>query len=525
LLVPEIAFGKQHRSRARSGSFVAGNYCRKRQPSMNRHLDRIFKPKAVAVIGASAKEGSVGNSILKNATTNGFRGNVYPINPNYCRGADLGDEKKILDMRVYGTIGDVPETVDLVVVAVRAPLVPDIVRQCGEAGVGGVVIISAGLFRQREVDPGGGGGGASGTKGDGGTPGDCDDREKATVMVDDMLRVSRQYGVRIIGPNCLGIINPSIGLNACFASRMALKGHIAFISQSGALCSSILDWAQHQQVGFSHFVSVGSMIDVGFPELIDYFGVDPATTSILIYMESITDARAFMSAARAFARSKPIIILKAGQSPAGTQAALSHTGTLAGNDAAFEAAFERAGCIRVERISQLFNCAHSLGMQPRPKGNRLAIVTNAGGPGVLCTDRVTMRGGVLAKLPPATIEAIGLAVGSPYWSRGNPVDVLEDASPERYRAAVDACLACEEVDGVLVVLTVQTTTDAVVTARGLVEAGKRAHKPILGCFMGESDVWEASRVLEEGKIPNFSYPESAVDVFLFMWQYTQNLVS
>jgi acetyltransferase len=306
---------------------------------MFRQLDRIFKPRSVAVIGVSSKEGSVGHSLFSNVVANGFKGNVYPVNPK-------GGE--ILGFKVFPLISDIPEKVDLAIIAVRADIVPQIIKECGEAGVGGLIIISAGFMET----------GQDGKR-----------------VVQEMIATCRKYGMRLIGPNCLGIINPTLGLNATFARKMALPGKIAFISQSGALCSSILDWAKEQNVGFSHFVSIGSMIDIGFAELIDYFGMDQHTSSILIYMESLTNARRFMSAARAFARSKPIIILKAGKSEAGSQAAMSHTGSLTGNDAAFEAAFKRAGCIRVEKISQLFHCAQSLSMQPRPKGNRLAIVS------------------------------------------------------------------------------------------------------------------------------------------------------
>lgn len=307
---------------------------------MFHQLDRIFKPRSIAIIGVSSKAGSVGHSLFQNAIASGFQGNVYPINP---RGGE------ILGNKVFVSIGDVPERVDLAVVAVRAPIVPQVVKECGQAGVGGLIVISAGFVEA----------GARGNQ-----------------MVQEILATCRHYGMRLVGPNCLGIMNPTLGINASFANKMALRGSIALISQSGALCSSILDWANEQDVGFSHFVSIGSMIDIGFAELIDYFGMDPKTGSILIYMESLTNARRFMSAARAFARSKPIIILKAGKSEAGTQAARSHTGALAGNDTAFEAAFRRAGCIRVEKISQLFHCAQSLSMQPRPKGNRLAIVSD-----------------------------------------------------------------------------------------------------------------------------------------------------
>jgi acetyltransferase len=441
----------------------------------------------MAIIGVSSKEGSVGHSLFKNAIACGFKGNVYAVNPK-------GGE--ILGQKLIPVIADIPEKLDLAVIVVRAPIVPQVVKECGEAGVGGLVIISAG-FKEA---------------------GDEGER-----MVQEILTTCRTYGMRLVGPNCLGVINPTLGMNATFATRMALPGKIAFISQSGALCSSILDWALAQNVGFSHFVSIGSMTDIGFAELIDYFGMDQHTSSILIYMESITNARRFMSAARAFARSKPIIILKSGKSAAGSEAAMSHTGSLAGNDAAFEAAFKRAGCIRVEKISHLFNCAKSLSMQPRPRGNRLAIVTNAGGPGVLCTDFLTTRGGRLAELDDKTLSRIN-EVLSPYWSHSNPVDVLGDASPKQYRSALEACLACQNVDGVLVVLTVQTITEAIGTAHELVEVGKKSHgKPVLACFMGEADVQEARCILEKGNIPDYIFPESAVDVFLYMCQYSKNL--
>jgi len=441
----------------------------------------------MAIVGTSSKEGSVGHSLFKNAISGGFKGQIYPVNPK-------GGE--ILQNKVYANMASLPETVDLAVIVVRAPLVPQIVQECGQAGVGGLIIISAGFKEAGEA---------------------------GKQMVQDILATCRHYKMRLVGPNCLGVINPRLGLNTTFANHMALQGNIAFCSQSGALCSSILDWAKAQNVGFSHFCSIGSMVDIGFPELIDYYGMDPHTSSIVIYMESITDARRFMSAARAFARTKPIIILKAGKSEAGTQAAMSHTGSLAGNDAAFEAAFKRAGCIRVEKISQLFHCAQSLSMQPRPKGNRLAIVTNAGGPGVICTDYLTTRGGQLAKLPEQAIASMNESL-PPYWSHSNPVDVLGDASPQQYRAALEACLASPNVDGALVILTVQTITDALGTAQEIVALGKKIrNKPILACFMGENDVREAWNALEIGNIPNYLFPEDAVDVFLHMWQYSRNL--
>ncbi len=453
---------------------------------MVHQLDKIFKPQSIAVIGASTKENSVGHSLFKNLIDSGFKGELFPINPKV---------KELLGKPTYENIKSVPSKVDLAVLILPAKVVPQVVEECGQAGVGGLLIISAG-FKEA---------GEAGQK-----------------MVDEILATCRRYGMRMVGPNCLGIINPKLGMNATFANRMALPGNIAFISQSGAICSSILDWANEQNVGFSHFVSIGSMIDIGFAELIDYFGMDQETSSILIYMESLTHARRFMSAARAFARSKPIIILKAGQSQDGSKAAMSHTGTLAGNDAAFEAAFKRAGCIRVDTIAQLFGCAQALSMQPRPQGNRLAIVTNAGGPGVLATDYLIMRGGKLAEFSPKTMTKLNEAL-PPTWSHGNPVDVIGDASPVEYRKALEACLADENVDAVLTILTVQTVTNPEETARVLVEVGKKSRKPLFASWMGERDVWAAREILEKGKIPNQRYPETAVEVFLRMWQYTRNL--
>ncbi len=453
---------------------------------MVNQLDKIFKPQSIAVIGASTRENTVGNSLFKNLIDNKYKGGLYPVNPK---------SKEVLGVPAYETISAVPGPVDLAIIILPAKSVPGVVEECGKAGVGGLLIISAGFQEAGE---------------------------EGKKMVAEIMATSRKYGMRIVGPNCLGIINPTLGMNATFAKRMALPGNIAFISQSGALCSSILDWAADQNVGFSHFVSIGSMVDIGFAELIDYFGMNQETSCILIYMESLTNARQFMSAARAFARSKPIIILKSGKSTDGTKAAMSHTGTLAGNDAAFEAAFKRAGCVRVERISQLFNCAQALSMQPRPAGNRLAIITNAGGPGVLATDFLTTRGGKLAELSEETLAKLSEALPA-HWSHGNPVDVLGDASPTEYRKAVEACLADEGVDGVLTILTAQTVTDTNGTAEALVAAGAHTRKPVIASWMGERDVWDARNILEKGKVPNYRYPESGVDVFLQMWQYTRNL--
>lgn len=453
---------------------------------MEKQLDKIFRPKTIAAVGASNKEGSVGHALMKNLLGGGFEGKIFPVNLNH---------RQIHGLNCYRYVGDINEQVDLAIIATPARTVPTVVEECGRANVGGLLIISAGF---KEI-------GAEGLQ-----------------MFHQILEIAHRYNMRIIGPNCLGFINPSLGVNASFASRMALPGNIAFISQSGALCTSILDWAAEQNVGFSHFVSIGSMIDVGFADLIDYFGMDAHTSCILIYMESLKDARKFMSASRAFARYKPIIVLKAGRSTEGGKAASSHTGSLTGVDAVFDTAFRRAGIIRVDTISQLFDCAQSLAMQARPKGKRMAIVTNAGGPGVLATDYLIGGGGLLAQLSNESIEQLNEFLPSA-WSHANPVDVLGDASAATFRKAVEICIADQEVDGLLAILTTQGVTNPADVARELVKISDKTGKTILASWMGEKDVYEARDILEAGSVPNYRYPESAVDVFLKMYRYSSNL--
>jgi len=310
----------------------------------------LFNPKTIAVIGATDSPDRVGYALMRNLIGQGYNGIVYPINPK---------RMSVFGVRAYPSVSKTPDKIDLAVVATPAPTIPDIVRDCGKAGVEVMVIISAGFMEMGE---------------------------EGKKLFAEVFETARRYNIRIVGPNCLGFMVPKISLNASFANKIAMPGKLAFISQSGALCTSILDWSVREKVGFNYFVSIGSMGDIGFHDLIDYFGMDSNVSSILIYMESLTDARAFMSAARAFARTKPIIVLKVGRSAAGAKAAKSHTGSLSGDDATFDAAFDRAGVIRVDTINELFNSAKTLAMQPRPKGNRLAIVTNAGGPGVIATD-------------------------------------------------------------------------------------------------------------------------------------------
>src|SRR5215216_1785860 len=361
-------------------------------------LDAIFRPETVAVVGATDKAGSVGRTVTRNLVSNPFGGTVFPLNPN---------RSNVLGIKAYSSISEVPEQVDLAVVVAPAPYVPDVIRECADAGVPGAIIISAG-FRE------------AGEEGA--------DHERR------VLAEARRGRMRLIGPNCLGVMIPTSGLNATFSATMALPGNVAFLSQSGALLTAILDWSLRELVGFSAFVSTGSMLDVGWGDLIDYLGNDPRTQSILVYMESIGDARAFLSAAREVALSKPIIVIKPGRSEQAAKAAASHTGSLTGSDEVLDAAFRRTGVLRVQNIADLFYMAEVLAKQPRPAGPRLTILTNAGGPGVLATDALIEAGGELAQLAPQTVESLNKLL-PPHWSRNNPVDILGDAGPDRYAKA------------------------------------------------------------------------------------------
>jgi acetyltransferase len=449
-------------------------------------LHTLFHPKTVAVIGASNTEGSVGYSLLRNLVSSGFEGTVYPVNPK---------RDNVQGVKCYPAVKDIPDKIDLAIIAVPAASVPGVVRECGEAGAHAVVIISAG-FRE------------SGREG-----------EKLTLEIKELVK---QYDMTVLGPNCLGFIRPKLNLNASFCRKMAHPGGIAFISQSGALGSAVLDWSVEENVGFSYFVSIGDMCDVGYHDLIDYFGTDPDTTSILIYMESLASARQFMSAARGFARTKPIIILKVGKSTEGAKAALSHTGSITGNNQVFDAAFKRVGILRVNTISELFDCAKTLSMQKRPSGNRLAIVTNAGGPGVIATDALIDMKGQTATLSPETIQYLDETLPQ-HWSHGNPVDVLGDADSLRYRKAVEAVINDPAVDGVVVILTPQAVTDSVSIAKELVDIAAKNSKTILAAWMGEADVATGRKILEDGNIPAYENPEEAVRAFMNMFLYDKHL--
>jgi acetyltransferase len=447
-------------------------------------LEEIFNPNSIAVVGASNDKGKVGYGVFKNLLSS--KKKIYPVNRKH---------KTILGRKSYSSVLDISGDIDLVVIAVPASAVLEVVGDCCKRKVKCVIIMSSG-FKE------------AGRKG-----------EKISR---DILALAKKHKVRIMGPNCMGFVNPHSGLNVSFANNKLKKGNIAFISQSGALGSSALDWALSHDLGFSFFVSLGSMIDISFNDLIDYLGNDPNTESIVIYMESLNDARKFMSAARAFSKNKPIIVLKAGRSEAGAKAAMSHTGNLAGNDFVFDAALKRAGIVRVNETDDLFDCAKTLSKQNRPKGNRLAIVTNAGGPGVLSTDILIERGGKIAVLSKYTIKKLDEVLPK-NWSRGNPVDILGDANEMDYKRSIELCLCDENVDGILVLLTPQTMTDSVAIAKAITSI--KYDKPILVSFMGGPSVEEGKSILEKGNVPTFPYPERAVKAFIYLYDYSKNINS
>jgi acetyltransferase len=454
--------------------------------SRRRPLDAIFQPRNIAVIGATETAGSVGRTLLWNLIASPFGGTVFPVNPK---------RSSVLGIKAYPNIEAVPEEVDLAVVVTPAATVPGIIGQCAEAGVKGAIVISAG-FKES---------GAAGVE-----------------LERQVLEQARRGGIRVIGPNCLGVMNPLSGLNATFAKGIATPGHVAFISQSGALLTAILDWSLKELVGFSAFVSTGSMLDVGWGDLIDYLGDDPRTQSILIYMESIGDARSFLSAAREVSLTKPIIVIKAGRTEAAAKAAASHTGSLTGSDEVLDAAFRRCGVLRVDNISDLFSMADVLSKQPRPRGNRLAIVTNAGGPGVLATDTLLGNGGELAPLSDELKKSLD-AFLPPQWSHNNPIDVLGDANPERIAKALKIVAEDPGNDGLLMVLTPQEMTDPTQTAEAVKSLAKTTGKPLLASWMGGADVAAGQSILSRAGIPTFRFPDAAARAFTYMWRYSYNL--
>jgi len=446
-------------------------------------LDAIFAPHSVAVIGASDRPGSVGRAVLWSLVSSPFGGTVYPISEK---------RSSVLGIKAYKNVGDVPETVDLAVVITPAATVPAIIGDCVEAGVRGAIVISAG-FKEHG--------------------------EQGKELERQILQRIQGTSLRLIGPNCLGVMNPVSGLNATFASTIARAGNVGFISQSGALCTAILDWAQKEMVGFSSFVSVGSMLDVDWGDLIDYLGNDPRTQSIIMYMESVGDARSFLSAAREVSLNKPIIVIKAGRTDAAAQAAASHTGALTGSDEVLEAAFRRCGVLRVQTIADLFYMAEVLAKQPRPKGPRLAIVTNAGGPGVLAADGLLSNGGQLAQLSAESMEALNQIL-PPHWSHNNPIDMLGDALPERYAKVIEIAAHDPNIDGLLAITCPQGMAGPTATAEHLKPYAHSTGKPVLASWMGGTEVAAGTDLLNRAGIPTFQFPDTAARVFCYMWRYS-----
>ncbi len=451
------------------------------------YLNQLFSPRSIAVFGASERSNSVGGIVFNNIQKAGFSGPIYPINPK---------AEKVFGVDCFASISDIGNPVDLAVIATPATTVPGIIQSCGEIGVPAAIVVSAGF-----------------SEGDG----------KGAGLERAFVETARRYGMRVMGPNCLGLIRPAVGMNATFSKNSAKPGHLALVSQSGALCTSILDWASAYDIGFSTLASLGDAADVGFGDILDFLAQDPETKSILLYVEGIRDARRFMSGLKVAARMKPVIVIKAGRQEEGSKAAVTHTGAIIGADDVFDAALQRAGAVRVMTIEQLFAAAQLLSTEHRVSGNRLAIVTNGGDVGVMAVDRAIDLGVKMAELSDATMDNLNSFL-SAHWSHNNPVDILGDATPDLYKKAVEACLNDEGVDGVLVMLTPQAMTDPTECAQMVVEAQKAAanKKPILTCWMGGEQVAEAREYFSQNQFPTFNSPESSVEAFGFLASYARS---
>jgi len=449
-------------------------------------LDVFFGPQSIAVIGASASPEKLGYSVLANIISSGFSGDIYPINPS---------TPEIQGLTAYPSVLDVPGAVDLVVVVVPARFVAQVLEESGQKGAKGAVIITAG-FKE------------AGSEG--------------AEMERRLLEIAERYEMRIIGPNCLGIIDTYAPMNASFAAGMPKQGSIAFMSQSGALCTAILDFALAENIGFSRFVSLGNKADVDEVALLRAWAEDEHTRVIIAYIEGLNDGQEFIRAAREAGRRKPIVAVKSGRTASGSKAVSSHTGSLAGSDAAYDAAFVQAGALRVESVQELFDFATAFAYQPLLKGNRIAIVTNAGGPGVMATDALEANGLVLAELQAETERALADVLPAAA-NIHNPVDVLGDAKADRYADALNLVLADPGVDGVLIIVTPQTATEIVGTAELVVQASKRSDKPVLACWMGKQSADAGIRVLSVNEVPNYAFPERAVAAFGAMARYREAL--
>ncbi len=454
-----------------------------------RNLDKMFAPQSIAVIGASDKPHSVGSALMANLLQAGFSGPVLPVNPNAAA---------VHGIMAYGDVGSLPLTPDLAVIATPPDTVSSLVTELGERGTRAAVILTAG-FAEGEAKVG---------------------KEREA----ELLAAARPHLLRIVGPNCLGLAVPGIGLDATFAPAAILPGNIAFLTQSGAMATTVLDWALPRGIGFSAIVSMGDMADVDFGDLLDYFALDAATNAILIYAEAVTEARKFMSAARRAARVKPVIVVKGGRAAEGARAASSHTGALAGADIVYDAAFRRAGMLRVNELEELFDAAATLARMPAQRGDRLAIVSNGGGAGVLATDRLIAEGGRLADLAPDTLRKLD-AVLPATWSRANPVDIIGDADAKRYGDAVGILMADADVDALLVIYCPTAVASSADAAQGLIGALAQPDarkKNVFACWMGEANVAQGRAALVAAQVPDFETPERAVRAFMYLVRYRQS---
>jgi acetyltransferase len=450
------------------------------------NLHRMFHPQRLAVVGASDRPGSIGEALMRNLTAGGYAGQLYPVNPNH---------SSVAGRPAFGRIGQLPEPADLALIALSIDKVPEIIRDCARNGVGAAVVISAG---GKET----------------GQPGRRIEKEIAAAAEGSDLR--------IVGPNCVGIICQSARMNASFIADMPLAGKMAFVSQSGAVCGAVLDLSLKERIGFSYFVSLGSMLDVDFSDMIDYLGGEADVSSIVMYVENLTRFRNFMSAARAVSRVKPIIVLKSGRTPAGARAAASHTGAMVGEDAVYDAAFKRAGIMRVDTFEALFDCAELLAKQPKPVGRGLAIITNAGGPGVMAADALSQTGFDPVRLLPETVAALDRVL-PPNWSRSNPIDMLGEASTETYRQTVETCFKASEINGLLVMMVPQAITDCAEVAGALVPCLTERNIPVITSWIGGLRVEPAREIFNRAGVPTFDSPERAVRAFTSLWRYGKTL--
>jgi acetyltransferase len=453
---------------------------------MRKHyLTKVFEPSSVAIVGASEREGSVGGQILRNMRESGFTGHIYPVNPKH---------EQIQGLPAYRSLADIDHPLDLVVIAIPANAIPAVMRQCGDLEVGAVIVLSAGFA---EIGRNG------------------------KSLQNEIVDIARTHDIPLVGPNCLGVIRPRVGLNATFAKSRVQRGHVALVAQSGAFCTALLDWADAEGFGFSAVASLGATADVGFGDVLDFLATDPETRSILMYIEGISDARSFMSGLRVAARLKPVVVVKSGRHESGSRAAVSHTGALMGNDKVFDAAIKRAGAVRVTTVAQLFSAAQTLASGTRVEGSRLAIVTNGGGPGVMAADRAADLNVPLASLGDDTIARLN-AVLPPHWSHSDPVDILGDADTARYQQTCEIVLQDKGVDALLVLLTPQAMTNPTACAEGVIAAAKESSKPVLACWMGERMVKEGRNLLAAADIPQFRSPEAGVDAFGYLANYRKN---